>query len=75
VIGELTLSRTSDFIRRHSVALSTTVNSFILCLLLGNIGSHDDLTSGRQGQQAKESNWARDIGTETRPWDFVQGFP
>src|ERR1022692_596242 len=38
----------------HSVALSTTVNSFILNPLMGNIGSHEDLTSERQGQQAKE---------------------
>src|ERR1022692_4367146 len=38
----------------HSVTLSTTVNSFILNPLMGNIGSHEDLTSERQGQQAKE---------------------
>jgi hypothetical protein len=33
--------------------LGGTVNWFILCLLLGNIGSYDDLTSGRRGQQAR----------------------
>src|ERR1039458_2418994 len=38
----------------HSVALSTKVYSFILNPLLGNIGTHEDLTSERQGQQAKE---------------------
>src|ERR1017187_4747371 len=40
----------------HSGALSTTVNSFILNPLMGNIGSHEDLTSERQGQQAKEAD-------------------
>jgi hypothetical protein len=38
VIGDDTESSTI-FIRRHSAALSTTVNSFILDLLMGNIGS------------------------------------
>jgi hypothetical protein len=45
VIGDETLSKTNDFIRSHPVALSTTVNSFILCLLLVNIISYYDLTS------------------------------
>src|ERR1017187_4492815 len=47
VMGDLTESSTRPFIRRHSFALSTTVNSFILNPLMGNIGSHEDLTSGR----------------------------
>jgi hypothetical protein len=34
------------FIRRHSFALSTTVNSFILNPLMGNIGSLMTFTSG-----------------------------
>jgi hypothetical protein len=54
VIGELTLSRTRDFIRRHSAALSTTVNSFILCLLLGNIGSPTTLPL--DGVDSKQMN-------------------
>src|ERR1019366_8925590 len=58
VIDDETESSTRLFIRRHWFALSTTVNSFILCLLLVNIVSHDDLTSVRRGQQAKEPKWA-----------------
>jgi hypothetical protein len=52
VIGDETESSTRLFIRRHSVALSTTVNSFILNPLMGNIASQDDLTSARWEQQA-----------------------
>ena len=52
LIGDETESSTRLFIRRHSVALSTTVNSFILNPLMGNIASQDDLTSARWEQQA-----------------------
>src|ERR1022692_5023279 len=38
-MGDRTESSTRPFIRRHSVALSTTVNSFILNPLMVNIGS------------------------------------
>jgi hypothetical protein len=30
-------------------------------LLMGNIGSHEDLTSGRQGQQAKAAELAKNF--------------
>src|ERR1035441_4434616 len=68
VIGDETESSTRLFIRRHSFVFSTTVNSFILCLLLGNIGSHEDLTSGQRRQQAKRllglaNNWRRHAWT------------
>src|ERR1039457_1552632 len=53
VIGDDTESSTRLFIRRHSFVFSTIVNSFILNPLMGNIGSHEDLTSGRPGLQAK----------------------
>jgi hypothetical protein len=53
VIGDETESSTRLFIRRHSFVFSTIVNSFILNPLMGNIGSHEDLTSGRPGLQAK----------------------
>ena len=46
VIGELTESSTRAFKRCHSAALPITANSFMLHLLMGNIGSHDDPTSG-----------------------------
>ena len=53
VIGDETESSTRPFIRRHSFVFSTTVNSFILNPLMGNIGSHADLTSGRRDRQVK----------------------
>jgi hypothetical protein len=46
VIGEETLSSTSVFNLRHSAALFANANSFISVLLMGHIGSHEDLTSG-----------------------------
>jgi len=61
VLGDAMLSRTRLFIRRHSVALSTTVNSLILNPLMVNIGSHEDLTSGRQGQRAKAAELAKNF--------------
>ena len=66
VIGDETLSSTRAFILRHSVALSTTVNSFILCLLLVNIGSHSDLTSQRWGQQELSSGSLAFAGRQSR---------
>ena len=47
VIGELTLSKTRAFSLRQSAALFANAISFISVLLLGHIGSHMDLTSGR----------------------------
>src|SRR5208283_3904935 len=47
VIGEETLSSTRAFSLRQFAALSTTAMSFISVLLMGNIGSHVDITSGR----------------------------
>src|ERR1022692_350920 len=54
VMGDLTESSTRPFIRRHSVALSTTVNSFILNPLMGNIGSMKTLP--RVGEDSKRKN-------------------
>src|ERR1017187_63203 len=50
-MGDLTESSTKPYIRRHSVALSTTVNSFILNPLMGNIGSMTTLP--RDGGDSK----------------------
>src|ERR1017187_9445920 len=59
VIGDETLSRTRDFIRRHSFVLSTTVNSFILHLLMGNIGSLTTLPlGGGDSKQNHPEPWA-----------------
>jgi hypothetical protein len=51
VIGEETLSSTSVFNPRHSAALFANANSFISFILMGHLGSHLDLTSGRRRQQ------------------------
>jgi hypothetical protein len=51
VIGDETLSRPSS--AASPLPFACTVNSFILCPLLGNVGSHEDLTSGLPGHQAK----------------------
>ena len=47
------LSRTKVFSLCQFVALFANVNSFISVLLLGHIGSHMNITSGRRGHQAK----------------------
>ncbi len=49
VIGEETLSSTSAFNLGHSANFSTTIKSFIQDLIMGNIGSHWDITSGHEG--------------------------
>jgi hypothetical protein len=54
VIGEETLSSTSIFSLRQSAARFANTISFIFqSLLMGNIGSHVNITSGRQRHQAK----------------------
>src|ERR1039457_2252783 len=80
VMGDLTESSTRPFIRRHSFALSTTVNSFILNPLMGNIGSHEDITSGPRGQgfnrlisQVRAKSQSRfTVATETPATSAVQ---
>jgi len=54
--------------RCHSADLDTTVNSFILHLIMGHNGSAGDIPSGPQGQQAKPSR-RKQCGTkqEARP--------
>ena len=52
VIGDDTESSTRLFIRRHSFVFSTKANSFILCLLLVNIG-HETLP--RDGYNGKRN--------------------
>jgi hypothetical protein len=47
VIGEETLSRTRAFSLCQSAALFANAISFISVLLMGHIGSHMDITSGR----------------------------
>src|ERR1039458_8759277 len=62
-MGDLTESSTRPFIRRHSVALSTTVNSFILNPLMGNIGSlttlplADGVLSNGAQKRVKDAIW------------------
>src|ERR1035437_4140518 len=53
VIGDETLSSTNPFHLRQSVGCGTTIKSVIYVLLMGDIGSHVDITSRRRGHQAK----------------------
>jgi hypothetical protein len=63
VIGDETESSTRLFIRRHSFVFSTTVNSFILNPLMGNI-VHKDLTFERQDRQAKGARNCREVSLQ-----------
>jgi hypothetical protein len=57
VIGEETLSKTSIFSLRQSAARFANTISFIFhSSLMGNIGSHVNITSGWQRHQAKRSS-------------------
>src|ERR1039457_3614199 len=64
-MGDRTESSTRPFIRRHSVALSTTVNSFILNPLMVNIGSLTTLP--RNGGNSKQRRKPEAARARTRP--------
>ena len=71
MIGEETLSRTSIFSLRQSAARFANTISFIFqSSLMGNIGSHVNITSERQRHQARKEAQAISTyfrGAQARP--------
>jgi hypothetical protein len=73
VIGEETLSKTSIFSLRQSAARFANTISFIFhSSLMGNIGSHVNITSGWQRHQAKRSSNMHLLFSEPKPADHAR---